>query len=80
MTRYDTINALGDNFIKLMGKSLIPIHILDWKVYYEAYLKEQEHQKKHFTKVRKTNVVATVADNYNISERSMFSVIAFMEG
>ncbi|MXN91294.1 hypothetical protein GR160_08635 [Flavobacterium sp. Sd200] len=80
MTRYETITALGDNFIKLMGKSLVPVHLLDWKVYYEAYLKELECQKKYFKKVRKTAVVATVADNYNISERSMFNVIAFMEG
>jgi hypothetical protein len=80
MTRYETITSLGDNFIKLMGRSLIPVHILDYKVYYEAYLKELDYHKKYFTKVRKTAIAATVADSYKISERTMFSVIAFMEG
>ena len=72
MTRYETITNLGDNFIKLMGKSLIPIHILDWKVYYEAYLKESESLKK-------TQAASNVAESYKISERTMFNIIAFME-
>jgi len=40
MTRYETITALGDTFVKLMGKSFIPVHILEYKLYYEAYLKD----------------------------------------
>mgnify|MGYP000867908012 CR=1 FL=1 len=80
MTRYETILSLGDNFIKLMGKSIIPVHILDWKVYYEAYLKETNYHQKHFKKVRKTHMAQLVAENYNITERTMFNVIAFMEG
>lgn len=80
MTRYETITSLGDNFMKLMGKSLIPVHILDWKVYYEAYLKEMEYQKKYFSKPRKTNAAGTVAEHYSITERTMFNIIAFMEG
>lgn len=80
MTRYQTITALGDDFMKLMAKSLIPVHVLDWKVYYEAYLLEWQEQKKTFKKVGKTNVAATVAVRFKISERTMFTIIAFMEG
>ena len=80
MTRYETILSLGEDFIKLMGKNLIPVHILDWKVYYETYLKETSYHKKHFKKVRKTQMAQLVAETYNITERTMFNVIAFMEG
>ena len=80
MTRYETIINLGDEFIKLMDKNLIPIHILDWKVYYEAYLKQTELLLKQYGKPRKTWAAGMVADDYQISERTMFNVIAFMEG
>lgn len=80
MTRYETITSLGDTFIKLMGKGFIPTHILDWKVYYEAYLKEMEALQKQYGKPKKTRAAGNVADDFKISERSMFSIIAFMEG
>ena len=80
MNRYNTLTSLGDNLVKLIAKSLVPVHILDYKVYYEAYLQQMEYHKKHFKKTGKTAVAATVAEHYNISERTMFSVIAFMEG
>lgn len=50
MTRYETINSLGAEFMKLTGKGLIPLHILDWKVYYESYLEEMDYQRRHFKK------------------------------
>ena len=80
MTRYETIINLGEDFVKLMGKSLVPVHILDWKVYYEAFLKETELQLKRTGKARKTLAACMVAETYGISERSMCNVIAFMEG
>ena len=80
MTRYEILLNLGENFVKLVGKNLIPVHLLDWKVYYEAYLKETEYHKKHFKKVRKTHMIQLIAENYNITERTMFNVVSFMEG
>jgi len=79
MTRYETITGLGDNFIKLMGKNLIPVHILDWKVYYEAYLKELENLNKKHGKLKKTEAVETIAAQYDVSRRSMFHIVSFME-
>ena len=79
MTRYETITALGDDFVKLISKGLVPVHLLDWKVYYEAYLKEAENYRQKHGKVRKTHVAYTIADDFKISERSIFTVIAFME-
>lgn len=79
MNRYETILNLGETFMKLMGKGLMPVHILDWKVYYEAYLKEMEYQQKNFKKPRKTHAAGCAAEQYGITERTMFNVIAFME-
>jgi hypothetical protein len=80
MTRYETINSLGDNFVKLMSKSLIPVHVLDWKVYYEAYLKQSDLLLKEFGKSKKTKAAGITAAMYNISDRTIYNVIAFMEG
>lgn len=80
MTRYESITALGDNFVKLIAKGLIPTHILDWKVYYEAFLKQMEALQKQYGKPKKTQAAGVVADDYGISERCMFSIISFMEG
>ena len=79
MTRYETLLSLGDSLIKLIGKNIIPVHVLDWKVYYEAYLKETEALQKTNGKIKKTRAAGNVADNYKISERNMFKIIAFME-
>ncbi|HYD91578.1 MAG TPA: hypothetical protein VEA37_08855 [Flavobacterium sp.] len=79
MTRYETITSLGDEFMKLMGKNLIPVHILDWKVYYEAYLKELDSLQRKYGKLKKIRAAGIVADNFNISERQLFKIIAFME-
>ncbi|RYD77136.1 MAG: hypothetical protein EOP55_09970 [Sphingobacteriales bacterium] len=80
MTRYEVITGLGDQLGLLMAKSLIPVHILDWKVYYETYLNEAAKYKLLHGKTGKTYVAGLVADEYNLSERTVFSIIAFMEG
>lgn len=80
VTRYNSLTALGDTFLQLIAQGFIPTHILDWKVYYEAYLIEAEALKKQFGKPKKTRAAGNVADTYKISERCMFSIIAFMEG
>ena len=80
MTRYETILGLGPEFMKLMGKNIIPVHILDWKVYYEAYLREKEILEKKYGKNKKTRAAGNVAETFKMSERSMFTIIAFMEG
>jgi len=80
MTRYETINNLGDNFIKIMSKGLMPVHLLDWKVYYEAYLEQANLMLKEYGKPKKTKAAEITAAMYNISDRTVFSIIAFMEG
>ena len=54
MSRYETIKNLGDDFVKLIGKGLVPVHLLDWKMYYESYLKEAENYRQKHGKLRKT--------------------------
>ena len=79
MTRYETILGLGDDFMKLMARNIIPVHILNWKVCYEAYLKEKDALENKYGKNKKTRAAGNVCDDYKISERNMFYIIAFME-
>ena len=79
MTRYQILTNLGDDLIKLMAKNIIPVHILDWKVYYEAYLREMEATGKS-GRTKKTRAAGIVAENYKLSERNVFKIIAYMEG
>lgn len=79
MTRYETIVNLKDDFLKLIRKGFIPSHILDYKVYYEAYLCEMENQQKQGCKPKKEEAVMTVAAQYDIARRTMYNVVKFME-
>lgn len=79
MTRYQTIVSLNENLLKLVKKKLIPIHILDWKVYYEAYLAEKEYAATSRIKTNKTQIIYNLAGRFDITERTMYNVIAFME-
>lgn len=78
MTRYQTILSLGNAFTVLIGKGIIPVHLLDWKVYYEAYLAQKELEEKKATR-KKTEAVETVAVHYDISRRHLFQIIKYME-
>lgn len=80
LTRYERIIHLGDTFLQLIAQGFVPAHILDWKVYYEAYLTEAAVLKTRYGRSKKTRAAGNVADTYKISERYMFTIIAFMEG
>lgn len=80
MNRYETILNLGDEFLKLVNKGLIPVSMLDWKVYYELYKQQLEIQNKNFRKPRKIEALSIAAEHYDISKRHMQRVVSFMEG
>lgn len=80
MTRYETLLSLGDNFMKLVQQKLIPVHVPAWKVYYEAYLDEKKASGSSRVRVSKTEIASNIAGRFNITERTLYNVIAFMEG
>jgi hypothetical protein len=80
MTRYEIILKEEKSFLLLMSNSIVPVHILDWKVYYEAYLQDLERQKKYCTRVKVLEAIETVAANYDIGKRQLYRIIEFMEG
>jgi len=73
MSRYETILNLKETFFKLINAGLIPIHLMDWKVYYEAYVQQCEKDKPH-------EAACMVAANYDISRRHLYKIIAYMKG
>ena len=78
MTRYETLCRLGNDFPELVAKKLVPAHLLKWKTCYDSYHKIKKKRKKEVL-THKTSLAALTAAEHNISERSMFSIIAFME-
>lgn len=72
MTRYEKIKSLGDEFFKLIKAGLIPVHLLDWKVYYEAYIQHCEKEKPN-------EAACMVAAHYDISKRTTFRIIKYMK-
>ena len=79
MTRYETIQSQQENILTLINKKFIPIHILDWKVYYEAYVQEMELLKNNFSKPTKEEAIQSVMIRYDLSRKTVFNIINFME-
>lgn len=79
MSRYEILTKNHETVLKFMSNGLMPVHILDWKVYYEAYLTNLKLTEKEHGKPRKNEAVETVAAHYDISRRTMYAVVAFME-
>jgi len=73
MNRYDRIISLGDEFLKLIKEGFISITVLDWKVYYEYYLEEVKRGNK------KDHAALNTAVKYDISKRTVYSAIKWME-
>ncbi len=78
MTTYEKINSLGDEFMALINHSLVPVHILDWKVYYEYYLTQKELLKNE-SKGKKEEAVNITSAYYDLSRRTMYRIIKYME-
>lgn len=72
MTTYETIIKQEQNILNLISIGVVPVQILDWKVYYEAYLEE-------INRVKKSEAVMIVGAKYDISCRMMYYIIKFME-
>jgi len=79
MNRYETIVNNEKTILSLICKNIVPVHILDWKVYYEAYLQDLNNQKKNCSKVKVMEAMKTVAANYDVSNRHMQRIVAYME-
>ena len=79
MTRYEIINKMADDFTKLITLGIIPINIAYWKVYYEEYVKELEDSLKK-GRAEKSIIADVIADKYCITRRTVYNIIAFMEG
>ena len=73
-TTYNLIKKIENDslFIILLKKGLIPLSILDRKCYYERYILER-------TTNSKLQSITNTADEYNVSERTIYNAIKLME-
>jgi len=74
VNRYELIKDLENDpkFFNLIKKGIISLSLLARKCYYEKYLQELETNGKRMA-------VSKAADEYNISERSVYYAIEYME-
>ena len=71
-----------DSFSLLVKKGIIPINWIDYKVIYEYYLKELEKFdiKGKVSSKNKRQAKENTAEEYNISERTVYLIISKMKG
>lgn len=70
-TRYEVLNNIDLNKLTCLG--ILPVHLLDWKFYYEKYLEEREN---HCTTV----AVQYICDEYGIGESTVYKIVKYMGG
>ena len=70
-SRYETINSIGDEFMKLVRIGLIPIHLTTYKVVYEVYKKQLETEKPY-------QAVKNTAIEYDLQLRQVYRIIEYM--
>lgn len=73
MTIYEILKVFENdlNFLILLRKGVIPLAVLDKKVYYEYYLNQQQM-------VNKSQAITNTAEEYHVSEKTIIRAINFM--
>ena len=70
MVRYELLKST--NLMPLVATGIISINIATWLQIYETYLGELKENIK-------VVAIQSTADYYNLSERTVYNVISFME-
>ena len=73
MTTYEILISFENNlsFLNLLKKGVIPLSVLDKKVYYEYYLNERKTTNK-------AQSITNTSEEYKVSERTIIRAIDFM--
>ena len=72
--RYELITKIQSDilFLKLLKKGLLPLSVLDRKVYYEYFLNEFKTNKRW-------QAITNTADEFNVCESTIRRAIKYME-
>lgn len=72
MNNYIFIKSINEKlYLELVKRGVIPIHIMDYVLIYETYLKELESNKKSVC-------ITYCSDKFNVHENTIRNVIKFM--
>lgn len=72
MNNYIFIKSINEKlYLELIKRGIIPIHIMDYVLIYETYLKELEKNKA-------TVSVTYISEKFNCSESKIWNIIKFM--
>lgn len=73
VNNYEFIKNLDkETYLSLIKRGFIPIHIMDWLLIYEHFLKEKKNHKKSVA-------ITFCQDEFNVSERQIYKIIEKME-
>jgi hypothetical protein len=70
MVRFEVLKSI--ELTKLVGRGIVPIHLMDWLVIYEYYLDERKT-------LGKMQSYSNTAENYKLSESHIMNVVSWME-
>ena len=72
MNNYNFIKSINENvYLELIKRGVIPIHIMDYVLIYETFMKELQRNKKSVC-------ITYCADKFNVHENTIRNVIKFM--
>lgn len=73
MENYEFIKSIPqDQFLQMVRRGIIPVHIMDWITMYEFYLNELKSNEKRIS-------LQSAVEYYNCSEVTMYRIIKFMK-
>lgn len=72
MTNYDFLKSIEQSyFLELIKRGIVPVHIMDYLLIYETFLKELKENKKSVC-------ITYCADKFNVHENTIRNIIKFM--
>ena len=72
MTNYTFLKSIEEKlFLELVKRGIIPIHIMDYLLIYETYLKELQSNIKSIC-------ISYCSDKFNVHENTIRNIIKFM--
>lgn len=71
-TNYEFLNKIDQSlYLELIKRGVIPINIMTYRTIYDAYLNELDKNKKSVA-------ITFCAEKYNVTEKTIYNIINFM--
>lgn len=73
MENYNFIKSIPqEQFLQMVRRGIIPVHIMDWITMYEYYLHELKSNEKRVS-------IQSTSEYFNCSEKTVYNIINFLK-